>query len=144
MELFFLKNGQNTGSEKNIIYIYISNVNLTREQTQKIYYGGTEGEFKYRYNNHTKSFRNEIYKNDSELSKYIWQLKDKNIEFQITWETIRRASKYQSGSRKCDLCATEKLYIIEADPSICLNNRNEITTKCRHQNKFLLRNWKPP
>ena len=43
-----------------------------------MYYSAVKGEFKFRYNNHTKSFRNRYYEDDTELSKYIWKLK--NIE----------------------------------------------------------------
>ena len=46
------------------------------ENDYKIYYGAVEGEFKFRYNNHRKSFRNRYYEHDTELSKYMWKLKD--------------------------------------------------------------------
>ena len=36
------------------------------------------GPFKTRYNNHTKSFRNDRYQKETELSKHIWSLKKKN------------------------------------------------------------------
>ena len=39
------------------------------ENDNKIYYGEVEGEFKLRYNNHTKSFRNRYYEHDNELLK---------------------------------------------------------------------------
>ena len=42
------------------------------QNTVKVYYGANDGEFKLRYNNHTKSFRNRFYEHDTELSKYIW------------------------------------------------------------------------
>ena len=38
---------------------------------QKVYLGTKEGEFKQRYYNHKKSFRNQNYANDTSLSKYI-------------------------------------------------------------------------
>ena len=37
----------------------------------------SEDEFKTRYNNHTMSFRNKGYEKGTELSKYVWYLKDK-------------------------------------------------------------------
>ena len=36
-----------------------------------IYYGASDGEFKFRYNNHTKSFRNRGYEHETELSKHL-------------------------------------------------------------------------
>ena len=50
-----------------------------------IYYEASDGEFKFRYNNHTKSFRNRGYEHETELSKYIWELKDNNTEFYLKW-----------------------------------------------------------
>ena len=50
-----------------------------------IYYGASDGEFKFRYNNHTKSFRNRGYEHETELSKHIWELKDNNTEFYLKW-----------------------------------------------------------
>ena len=39
---------------------------------KRYYLGTTEDEFKTRYNNHTKSFRNRGYEMETELSKYVW------------------------------------------------------------------------
>ena len=55
---------------------FIYNAEIHVENDNKIYYGAVEGEFKFRYNNHRKSFRNRYYEHDTELSKYIWKLKD--------------------------------------------------------------------
>ena len=50
---------------------------ITKEHknSEKIYRGATENEFKARYPTHVLSFNNEKYKNSTELSKYIWKLK---------------------------------------------------------------------
>ena len=39
--------------------------------------------FKERYGNHKKSFKNEKYKYETELSKYIWDLHEQNKSFSI-------------------------------------------------------------
>ena len=44
---------------------------VTKRNETHIYYGASDGEFKYRYNNHKKSFRNHDYEKKTELSKYI-------------------------------------------------------------------------
>ena len=44
--------------------------------TEQMFYIGASENFKLRYRNHEKSFRNKIYANETVLSKYIWQLKD--------------------------------------------------------------------
>ena len=47
------------------------------------YKGLSADEFKNRYNDHNKTFRNPIYRTRTELSKAIWDLKDKNISYKI-------------------------------------------------------------
>ena len=48
---------------------------------EQSYVGLADTEFKSRYANHTHSFRNPTKKNATELSKFIWALKDKNIDY---------------------------------------------------------------
>ena len=106
----------------------------------KHYYGTCEKNFKERYNNHTASFRNKNKEKSTELSKNIWELKDSNIEHNLKWRIASKAHPYVSGSKKCDLCLTEKLTIIKADT--LLNTRDELVSKCRHIDKFTLRRFK--
>ena len=51
-----------------------------------IYYVASDGEFKFQYNNHKKSFGNRGYEHETELSKHIWELKDNNTEFYFEME----------------------------------------------------------
>jgi len=115
---------------------------VSSEESTKIYYGLTAPGFKSRYNNHTESFRNKNKSNSSELSKYIWQLKDSNKPYSIAWSIAAHAASYRGGMKRCNLCLTEKLIIIQADPQTLLNKRTELISKCRHQNKYLLKNFK--
>jgi len=100
------------------------------------YYGLTEGPFKTRYNGHTHSFRSESCRSETELSKYIWDLKDSNRPYKIEWNIAQRAVPYRCGSRRCDVCLTEKMIIALADPTSTLNKRAEIVSTCRHRAKF--------
>ena len=84
--------------------------------TKSTYYGASEGEFKFRYNNHTKAFRLRKYENDTELSKHVWKLKDDNTPFTLTWSIESRAKPYRCRTRMCDLCTTEKVTIVRASP----------------------------
>ncbi|XP_057313453.1 uncharacterized protein LOC130654828 [Hydractinia symbiolongicarpus] len=59
---------------------------------EEFYYGLCEGEFKERFNNHKKSFRHEKYRNETELSKLIWRLKDDGTDFKISWSIEKRAT----------------------------------------------------
>ena len=45
--------------------------------------------------------------------------------------------KYKNGQRTCNLCLTEKLFIIKCRDKHLLNSRSEIISKCRHKRKFL-------
>ena len=115
---------------------------IKHEDTEKVYYGLTEGDFKARYNNHNKSINHRKYESETELSSYIWDLKDKNIDFSTKWNIAARAQPYVCGSRRCDLCLTEKVIIATSDPNKCINKRDELVSKCRHQNKYKLKNLK--
>ena len=109
--------------------------------SRRYYLGTSEDEFKTRYNNHIMSFHNKGYKMETELSKYVWKLKDREKDFTIKWSVAAKASPYICGSKHCDLCLTEKLLIAKADPRTLLNKRSEIVSKCRHRNKFTLKRF---
>ena len=108
------------------------------------YLGASERPFKERYNNHTKAFRNRQYEKDTELSKLIWKLKDAGEQYTLSWDIASSARPYKCGGSRCDLCATEKLLIIMAAPGSIINKRDEIVSKCRHRNKFILKWLKLP
>ena len=81
--------------------------------------------------------------NSTELSKYIWQLKDNSVNFNIKWSIIARARPYNNTTKRCDLCLTEKLMIIKFSSNNLLNKRSKLISKCRHENKFYLKNiWR--
>ena len=104
----------------------------------KKYFGIAEESFKGRLYNHSLSFRNDLYKNDTELSKELCQIKMKNYTPEITWRIIRKCLPYNYNSRKCDLCLNEKLEIALYKGENLLNQKTELISKCRHQNKFML------
>ena len=108
----------------------------TRKET---YIGLTANQFKTRFRNHTASFRNENKRNATELSKYIWSLKDAKTKFTVTWKIMARARPYSNVTKKCNLCITEKFFIICKPGSGTLNKRNELASACRHATKFLIK-----
>ena len=115
---------------------------VTTINNHNVYFGLADGTFKSRYNNHTKSFRLRTYEHETELSKHIWSLKDKNIEYTLNWRIKTKAVSYKCGSRKCDLCLAEKVAIARFKGVGLLNKRTELLSKCRHRNKFLIANVK--
>ena len=122
----------------NIIY----NAEVKENNNSQLYIGLTEPPFKLRYNNHTQSFKHEKHQNSTELSKHIWQLKRNKKPLTINWSIPSRAQTYNSESKRCNLCLTEKLHILNAEKHSLLNKRPELISKCRHENKFYLRNFK--
>ena len=101
-----------------------------------------EGGFKFQYNNHANSFRNRYYEHATELSKYIWKLEDLEKAFILKWIIAACTFPYRCGTRRYDLCVTEKYIIARADQKRLLNKRTEFISKCRHRNKFLSKNVK--
>ena len=87
----------------------------------KEYYGASEGEFKSRYNNHKQSFRNISHINDTELSKYLWNLKANGIDYYLKWSIKSYASQYKCGTRRSDLCLKEKIIIALAVRKVLLD-----------------------
>ena len=107
---------------------------------KKNYIGCTEGEFKTRYNGHKDSFKNEKKKASTTLSSIVWA-NNKNPSPQISWSILKKTHKYQAGSRICDLCVTEKVFILKAGKDRNnINKRNEIASLCVHRNKYKLAN----
>ena len=66
------------------------------------------------------------------------RVKDKGEDPSIKWEIIKKCQPNACGSRRCDICLSEKLFILNADAR-CLNQNTELMQKCRHSNKFKLK-----
>jgi hypothetical protein len=126
--------------------IYLCNVKKTPSDEGKNYIGLTENTFKSRWYQHKNSFKYESKATATELSKYVWRLKNEGTSDPILhWEIIDHAKSYRNGSKACNLCLTEKYHIITSKLFL-LNKRSELVSKCRHSNKFFLNNYKsvPP
>ena len=65
----------------------------------KIYIGMTEHAFKTRFNGHKVSLKYKSHRNDTSLSKYIWELKDKETPFTINWSIVKRAKAYKGSTK---------------------------------------------
>jgi hypothetical protein len=113
---------------------------VTTKDSKETYVGLCDTEFKLRYNNHQCSFNHGKYRDTTQLSKHIWNLKDQNTEYQIKWKQVKQAKSYTNTSKKCNLCLWEKYYIICKQETATLNKRNELMSECRHSKKFLLNN----
>ena len=112
---------------------------VTSESKTETYVGLTATEFKAMFRNHQVSFNNEKRKNDTELSKHIWQLKSKQQHFTIKWKILAKAKPYSNLTKRWNLCRTEKHFIITKPEQATLNKRNELISTCRHRRKFIRR-----
>ena len=121
--------------------VYQADVSSNSNIPNMTYYGLTGDEFKTRFNNHNSDFRKEEKKNSTQLSKHIWKLKDSKIPYNIKWSIKAKAIAYKPGAKHCDLCLVEKTVIALANQKTTLNSRSEILGKCRHKNKFCLKNF---
>ena len=122
--------------------VYKAEIRSQHDGSVKTYIGMTSNTFKEKYRNHVKSFRHPHYSSGTELSKYVWKLKNDCKKFAIKWSIVKRAQAYTPGGSHCKLCTEEKLQIIKLKSKDLLNKRNELFSKCCHRNKFSACNFK--
>ena len=96
----------------------------TTNRPPQTYVGLTENSFKTRLANHKASFNSFDKRNATELSKYVWELKNQNINYTIKWKLLKRAKPYNCASNRCNLCLWEKYFIICKPKMATLNKRN--------------------
>ena len=125
--------------------VYKATITTSNTYSTKHYIGMTASTFKERYRNHIKSFIHKSYSNDTELSKYIWKLKDNKQDFDITWSVLKQSISYTGGSKRCNLCLEENLCILK-DKNIqnLLNKKSEIFSTCNHRKKHALNKQSKP
>ena len=114
----------------------------TPDNEEKVYLGLTEGTWKQRSYQHKHTFNNRKQEHSTSLSKFVWSTKDKNSNTppKISWSILKHAPAYSNTTKRCMLCLQEKLAIITyPEQHKLLNKRSELISKCRHENKFLLR-----
>ena len=71
---------------------------------------------------HSKSW------NETELSKYVWNLQNEKKPFQIKWKILKKCKPYSNISKKCSLCLNEK-FIIICKKELCSLNRSYNLTR---------------
>ena len=69
--------------------IHKASVNIT---TNKYYYVTCENTFTERYNNHECSYKSS--EKNTELSKYVWDLKEKNMNYFFDRDIAMKSQKY--------------------------------------------------
>ena len=138
---------------KNIVY----EAKVTQENgTENFYTGLSSTTFKERLGVHWHSFKNRdsttfkecvgVHRhsfknrgdNQTELSKFIWALKDKGLKYEISWRLLDRGNTFCPVAGVCWLCIKENFYILFRPNSADINSRDEILENCRHVKSKLL------
>ena len=124
---------------ENVIYqATVKETNTSNEQSTETYVGLTAPNFKSRLANHIKSFKNREYATETTLSSHIWSIKDRGSTFEIEWKILDRGRPYNPATKTCNLCTTEKFYIILKPHLATINKRNELGSACRHKVSSLI------
>ena len=83
-----------------------------------------------------------MYSKSTELSTYIWHLKETGINPIVKWSIVEKIY-CNTKINYSKLCLLEKLYITDFIDNNCLmNKRNEFISGYKHQKKLLLKNGK--
>ena len=119
--------------------VYPADVSNNKDNKTKSYYGQTETSFKKRYGNHKRSFIHEQHKNDTELSKYIWDLTSSHKVPTIKWCIVRKIHG-NAKSDFCKLCLTEKYFILNnLGDNKLLNKKSEFINKMSPSEKTVIK-----
>ena len=84
---------------------------VTTDSTTETYVGHCDTTFKARCSNHLSSFKHSKHRNSTELSKHVWNVKDQNTRYCITWRRIKQSTAYSNITKKCNLCLWEKFLL---------------------------------
>ena len=77
--------------------------------------------------------------NSTELSKCMWKLKDGKITANTKWNIMSILHGTPKGG-VCRLCLTGKFWFLKHfNDKHLLNKKSEFISKCRHENKLLVK-----
>ena len=101
-------------------------------------------DWKQRWYEHGRSFREPTLRTETALSEYIWELKEEDQRYSISWHVIERTQSFNPITLQCKLCLSEIVNMLLLNPTqASLNKKSECYQFCRHRKKFLLAYSKP-
>ena len=107
---------------RNVVY----EASVHAKNLTMIYIGSTGNDFKSRFNTHNSSY-NHRGQNETKLSKNIWELKDENTKYSISWRILVKVKGGVSLRGMYAPHATlKKIEISRADKRTLLNKRSEL------------------
>ena len=119
--------------------IYRADVLNEANNDQTFFLGLAERTFKERYSNPKQDVKYIKYQYNTELTKYIRNLKNNSIKYNIRWKVVDKVYG-NANSTMLRLCLTEKHWIINhINDNNILNKKSELVNKCRHLKMFLLK-----
>ena len=103
----------------------------------------TQTEVRSRIRRHRHSFKCEYKQHETALSNFIWNKRlNRNEDGEITepdikWDILKKCNLYKPGQKSCDLCLSEKMFIIlnQKSPK-CINKKSDISNKCIHTKAY--------
>ena len=111
--------------------VYQATVTKEDGSATETYVGLTEGPF-FKSHQLVQKPRD---RHATELSKYIWNLKDSKVPHSVSWRILQPCNPYSAKTKRYNLCLHEK-YLIFCQPEVSsLNTRKELVTVCRHRKK---------
>ena len=122
--------------EKNVIY-QAKVTQISDPSKTETYVGLCMTTFKDRFRNHKTSFKHRKNSNTT-LSSHIWDLKDQNIDYELTWKILDRGKPFSPVSQICNLCTKEKYFILFEPNQATLNKKEELYNYCLHKSSQLL------
>ena len=85
--------------------VYLAKVSNSKSNEENSYIGLTERSFKDRLYKHRNLLRHRSKANATELSKYVWDLRDENIEeINVEWSILDKAPTNRKKLKNMHLC----------------------------------------
>ena len=127
-------------NRKDLVYKAAITNNSTK--VKYTYFGQTSTTFKERLSTHKYSFTHIGAKNQTELSKLLWEFKSRGEPYNLEWKLVKFATSYKPGNKYCKLCISEinSILFFNDSESVLVNKREEFLNKCIHRLKWKIEN----
>ena len=126
--------------------VYEATVTEQASGKKETYTGVTARRFKDRLYEHRTDMSKTQNRTKSSLAAHIWDLKDRGVNYEVSWRIKGRGTKYNPSTKKCRICLKEKHFILYQREGATLNSRREIFNTCTHRRPTLLselrKTWK--
>ena len=116
--------------------VYEAKVTRRDNGKQEFYTGVTVGTFKRRYYGHTYDLNHPSQRSNTCLSKYVWELQDQGISYDLDWKIIARGKGFNPTTGSYKACLKDFFKIMFRREGTTLNNRREFYNTLRHRKKL--------